>query len=292
MKLLHPARLGRMFGLAVALGATGAHAQNVITRQIDSEPVETTVTQTPAGTVITRRPLAPTPIAPATDTLTVAPAPAYDIDAVRVRPYATAPYPAYPTVTATTTRVDETTGAAPARRPAPRAATRVIHHPGTDIHRDVHRSVGAPAVTRTVHHTTRRLAAAPLVLNPSQRQVVYRTIVQQQVIPPAGYPPFPPPAYPRAVVIPPAATTGYAVTTPAGDIDEVDDVYAEQVPPAIAPARYVVGAQLPAAMVPVPLPAAAVVQVPSVRPYSYVTVDNRVLLVDPVTHTVVADITP
>jgi hypothetical protein len=34
------------------------------------------------------------------------------------------------------------------------------------------------------------------------------------------------------------------------------------------------------------------VQVPAVRPYSYTTVDGRVLLVDPVTNAVVADITP
>src|SRR5262249_61148386 len=122
-------------------------------------------------------------------------------------------------------------------------------------HRDVHRSVGAQAATRTVHHTARRLAAAPLVLNPTQRQVVYRTIVQQQVIPPAGYPPFPPPAYPRAAVIPPAATTGYAVTTPAGGIDEGGDVYAQQGPPAIAPPRHRGGAPLPAPVVPAPLPA-------------------------------------
>ena len=64
MRVLRCAALG----CAVALTAASAHAQNVITRQVDNEPVETTVTQTPTGTVITRRPIAPAaiPAAPAT----------------------------------------------------------------------------------------------------------------------------------------------------------------------------------------------------------------------------------
>jgi hypothetical protein len=41
-----------------------------------------------------------------------------------------------------------------------------------------------------------------------------------------------------------------------------------------------------------PLPPTAAVRVPAVQPYSYATVDGRVLLVDPVTNAVVADITP
>ena len=56
MRFLHSATLG----IAVALGAADAHAQSVISRQIDNEPVETTVTQTPSGTVVTRRPLSAT----------------------------------------------------------------------------------------------------------------------------------------------------------------------------------------------------------------------------------------
>ena len=59
MRVLRPATLG----VALALGASGAHAQSAITRQITTEPVETTVVQGPEGTVITRRPLA-APAAP------------------------------------------------------------------------------------------------------------------------------------------------------------------------------------------------------------------------------------
>ena len=48
MKLVHSAT----FGVALALGAASAHAQGVVTRQIDNEPVETTVTRTPTETVV------------------------------------------------------------------------------------------------------------------------------------------------------------------------------------------------------------------------------------------------
>src|SRR5689334_25403787 len=98
MRVLRSAALG----CAVALTAASAHAQNVITRQIDNEPVETTVTQTPTGTVITRRPIAPAavPAAPAYGTLAA-------------RPYAV-PAPAYPRpAAAATTEFDETVGVAP-----------------------------------------------------------------------------------------------------------------------------------------------------------------------------------
>ena len=57
-------------------------------------------------------------------------------------------------------------------------------------------------------------------------------------------------------------------------------------------ARYAVGSVLPASVVVAPLPATAAVRVPAVQPYRYATVDGRVLLVDPVTNAVVADITP
>ena len=254
MRFLHSATLG----IAVALGAADAHAQSVISRQIDNEPVETTVTQTPSGTVVTRRPLSAT--APIVESL----------DVPRAAPRTTV----------------ETVGVAPRE-------TRTVHHAHTATR--AHR-----ATTRTVARTVRRQVAAarPLVLDPVQRRVIYRTIVQQQIVPqvvqpvaplpPAGYPPYPQPAY-RGVVVPPEATTGYAVSVPT---DDVDDVTAEETAPTTYPVVYPVGAQLPAGLVATPLPATAMVRVPAARPYSYVTVDNRVLLVDPATNTVVADITP
>jgi hypothetical protein len=214
-------------GVAFLLAAGGAHAQSITTRQIDTDLVETTVTRTPTGTVITRRPLAP-----AVNGVAAVPAPE--------------------------TYVDETVGAAP----APRTTTR---------HATTRRTV-------TVRTTTRRAAAAPLVLAPAQRRIIYRTLVQEEVVPAVpsvpGYPPFPAPAAPGA---------GYVVATPADTVDE--KVYA-------APVTYRVGTVLPASVAVEPLPARAAIEVPAARPYSYATVDGRVLLVDPATDTVVADITP
>lgn len=255
-------------GFALALGAVGAHsqshAQTVISRQIDNGLVETTVTQTPSGTVITRRPLAAAP--------------------------------------ASTTVVDETAGAAPTTRTTTRQVARQVRH---EVRRDVVRHARRATAERTVTHTvrtTRRVAARPLELAPAQRQVIYRTLVQEQVVVPRvvsqtvpvvpGYPPFPAPAYPaRTVVVAPNATTGYGVPTPVETVD--DDLYAAEAAPApVYAAPYAVGSVLPASVAVTPLPASATVAVPSVRPYSYATLDGRVLLVDPVTNSVVAGITP
>jgi hypothetical protein len=282
MKVLRSAA----FGCALALGAAGVHAQSVTTRQIDNEPVETTVTRTPTGTVITRRPIAPAPV-PAT--------PAYDYGAVAPQPYVAPVAPA---------EVEETVGVAPnevrsvtVHRPA---EARVSERTATPTTHRARETTGS--ATRTVRRETRRVVARPLALTPTQRNVVYRTVVQQQVVPaapvpPPGYPPYPAPAYqPRAVVVAPSATTGYGWTAPA--TTDVDEDYVETAPAAVAPypryttARYAVGSVLPASVVVAPLPATAAARVPAVQRYSYATVGGRVLLVDAATNTVVADITP
>ena len=279
-------------GVALAMGGASAHAQNVISRQVTEEPVETIVTQTPTGTVITRRPLgapavapalAPLPAwTPAAPAVAVEPAIVPARETVQVRRYETdRSAPAAPATRAT--YAGETVGAAPAERTvttrrfssAPRAAstTRVV------------RTEGARRMTRAVQRTTtvRRVAAGPLVLDPGQRRIVYRTIVQQQVVPAA-------PLYPAGPAVIPA-TTGYGYAIPP-DVDD-DDVYVErEVAPPLYPVRYTVGSQLPAGIMLAPLPAATALRVPSIRPYSYARIGGRILLVDPVTYTVVADITP
>jgi len=139
------------------------------------------------------------------------------------------------------------------------------------------------------------------VLAPAQRQVIYRTVVQRQVVPSVAttypayptYPTYPTyPAYrPSTVVVPATTGTGYAVTAPA------DDVYYDEAPPlyrsaAVAPVVYPVGARLPASVVLSPMSDELALRVPAVRSYRTVYINNRVLLVDPVTYTVVADVTP
>src|SRR4051812_29266618 len=61
---LIPTLAASSLAVGVALAASGASAQSVITRSITTEPVETVVTQTPGGTVVTRRPVE-APVAPA-----------------------------------------------------------------------------------------------------------------------------------------------------------------------------------------------------------------------------------
>jgi len=273
MRVLRPATLG----VALALGASGAHAQSAITRQITTEPVETTVVQGPEGTVITRRPLA---------------APAAPLAAPAVRDVVRVGTDAYM----------ENVGVAPVTTRSMRSVTRTER-----VRRATRETVGAAitphhvAHTRSVTHTVRRVGVgAPLVLAAAQRRVIYRTIVQQQVIPPVaasvvpvpppGYPPYPAPAYSERTVVAAPATTGYGAAAYPADYD--DDGYAEAVPPARVPVRYVVGSRLPSNVVLAPMPAGATVAVPAARPYSYAVLDNRVLLVDPASYTVVADITP
>src|SRR5262245_7255216 len=50
-------------GLALALATSAASAQTVVSQSITAEPVETTATQTPTGTIVTRRPLGEQPAA-------------------------------------------------------------------------------------------------------------------------------------------------------------------------------------------------------------------------------------
>jgi hypothetical protein len=265
-------------GVALAMGGASAHAQNVISRQVVEEPVETIVTQTPGGTVITRRPLA-APVAPALGAVAVE----RGVGPLPLRPYEEAYPPAPPA-----TYVDETVGTAPAVRTVTTRRLSATHTTARVVRasRPIAETAGTVRrTTRSVQRTTavRRVAGAPLVLDPAQRRIVYQTIVQEQVAPAA-------PVYPaRPVVIPSTAGTGYPVPLDEAD----DDVYVEQdAVPSAFPTRYAVGAQLPAGVVLMPLPATTALRVPAIRPYSYVTFGDRVLLVDPATHTVVADITP
>ena len=287
------------FGLLVA--AVPASAQ-VVTREITQQPVETTVTRYPDQTVITRRPL------PAVGTIGVEPgvAPAYN-------PYSGA-FPAAPAVTETIgapmaapaesidgTRVRAVTvrreAAAPALRSTAVRTARTKTVRQTTATRPARTAHRAPATMRPAARTsirtatTRRVSLRPLILSAPQRRVIYQNILQQQVVAapvvPAAteellaYPPVP-------TVIQPGAVTGYAVPYPAQALPAYP-------PSAYASAPYpvatTVGTALPASVRLSPMPPTVVMQVPQARRYSYAVVNNRVLLVDPVTGTIVADVT-
>src|SRR4029077_9372224 len=151
-------------GLALALASTAATAQTVVSRSITAEPVETTVTETPTGMIVTRRPLAQQP----------APLVAPQLAAQAfVQP--TAPAPALVetvpnTVNAITTR--EVVQRAEAERAAPAMTTRQVSAERPARHasarQPVHKSTRTTRPTRTSRaRTTHVAAAAPrLVLGP------------------------------------------------------------------------------------------------------------------------------
>lgn len=95
-----------------------------------------------------------------------------------------------------------------------------------------------PAQTRTVVTTQQ-----PLMLSPTQRQIIYRNIARER------------------------ATTGAA-----GIVD------------------YRVGTRIPGSVTLYEVPQAVAVEVPAVKQYRYMMVNDRIVLVDPATSEVVAEV--
>ncbi len=102
-----------------------------------------------------------------------------------------------------------------------------------------------PVETRTVVTDE-----GPLVLSPSQRTTVYRTITRERVAP--------------------GATVGVATSRPT--------------------VEYRVGMRVPESVELYAVPDTVVTEVPNLRPYKYMTVNNRVWLVDPNTSQIVAEV--
>jgi len=131
----------------------------------------------------------------------------------------------------------------------------------------------------------------PLQLTPAQRTTIYRTIIPQG----RGRAPI---VRERIVTEPVVPTVRERIVT--RPIDDYaydygpDYAYA---PRRVAPAdpyydnAYVVGSRVPQTVRLEPLPPALVAEVPAVRPYRYMRYFDRVLLIDPVTSVVVADVT-
>ncbi len=119
--------------------------------------------------------------------------------------------------------------------------------------------------TRTV------VATQPLALTPAQRTTVYRTIIPQG----RGRGPIVRERIVTEPVLPAPVVRERVVTTaPAADY-----------------AYYNVGSRVTDAYALAPLPRATVAAVPAVRSYRYMVINNRLLLVDPATGIVVADLT-
>jgi hypothetical protein len=272
-------------GLVLALASSAANAQAVISRSITAEPVETTVAQTPTGTIVTRRPLGEQP-------------------AALVAPQVGAPAFAQPTVPAatfvdtepeavdvfTTRQVVRRAEAERDTRPmvtrqvsAPRAtkrtqtrrvSTTVRQPPAVQRTARVVRDTPPVRETRQIHETRQVALTRPaqrVVLDPRERQVVYRTIVEREVVPR------------QQVIVAPSVTPVPAYVAP-------------RVPPVVAADEIVatgpitVGTVLPQNVPLYALPQNVALTVPTTRPYSYAWLGGRAYLVDGASGVVVADL--
>ena len=145
-----------------------------------------------------------------------------------------------------------------------------------------------------VREPERVIVRQPVPLTQAQRTIIYRTIVPQS----RGRRPI---VHERIVTEPiaPAPVVRERVVAPLDAYAYGDDY--DGAPPArrwvvepdaYSANAYAVGTRVPPRTQVVPLPPAVVAQVPAVRSYSYVRVAGRVLLIDPDTGVVVADVTP
>jgi Protein of unknown function (DUF1236) len=271
--------------VALALATSAASAQAVISRSVTAEPVETTVTQTPTGTIVTRRPLGEQPAA------LVAPQVAAPAFAQPTVPAATFVNTAPESVDVFTTR--QVVRRAEAERDARPMVTRQVSAPRARAAQRAHtrrvsttvrQSPAAPQATRVVRETrpvreTRQVAltqpAPRLVLEPREREIVYRTIVEREVIPRQ-----------QVIVAPSVATAptyigiGPRVVAPVAAAAE-----------AVVAAPIAVGTVLPANVPLYAMPQNVALSVPATRPYSYAWLGGRAYLVEPISGTVVADLT-
>jgi hypothetical protein len=142
----------------------------------------------------------------------------------------------------------------------------------------VHERRAAPPPRTTTRVATRpqrapvyaMATAEPLSLNRAERDVVYRQIVDQRTVP----------MQQRGILAPIGSM--FPTVSPAPTV-----TYAE---PAMR-TSYIVGTRLPSDIPLIELPNSAIEQVPVIATYAYATVDGRVLLVDPSSGMIVADIT-
>lgn len=161
-----------------------------------------------------------------------------------------------------------------------------------------------------------RAVVAPVPLTQAQRTTIYRTIIPQG----RGRQPIvrerivtetmPAPVVRERVVT--GALDAYAYGNAYaysdayayGDTRAYRDVYAYDPPPryqrryVVEPdaysanaSAYYVGARVPVETRLAPLPPALIAEVPTIRSYRYMTIGSRVLLVDPDTGVIVADVT-
>jgi hypothetical protein len=294
----------RYFGsaaVALVLVAGPASAQTLIERQITTEPVETIIERGPTGTVITRRPL---------DT-------GVPGAATRLPSEMFVAEPAEPPVA-----LRETTGvsagavepsAAPRVTPR-RTSTAATPRPARTASKPVARKTTAQRASIAQRTPVRPAPVATIsapLLTAAQRSRIYQLVVRERVVPrtfitervvtPGPIPIITPPVVRERVVeqvvVDPEAdplATERVVTAPrvreTFGAAPIVPVPAARVATTQAAVDLAVGSRVPATVPIYALPETVVRQVPAARPYRYVVIDDRVLLVDPVSNVVVADL--
>ena len=111
------------------------------------------------------------------------------------------------------------------------------------------------------------VSAPPLALTPAQRTTIYRTIIPQ--------------GRGRGPIVRERIVTESVAPAP---------VARERIAPAASAYAYAVGSRVADASALAPMPRAVAATVPAVRPYRYMVINNRLLLVDPATGIVVAEV--
>jgi hypothetical protein len=256
--------------LAVALASTGAAAQGVVSRSISAEPVETTVTQTPDGTIVTRRPVEGRVVAPSVVQQPIA----------RTAPAIVESDP--DSIDSITTR--EVVERAEATRAMRAASAQRMTKRQVSARRTPERQVTTPQrqvirkVTRSSTTTTRQR----LALNPRERHVVYQTIVERQVLPRQEVVVAPPPVVGPALIEREVALPTYRPPIVAAD---------EEVAVRPAAAVYAVGSVLPPNVPLYAMPQNVALSVPATQTYSYAYLGGHAYLVDPASGIIVADVT-
>jgi hypothetical protein len=240
-----------LLALGAALAPTGASAQSVVTRSIATEPVETTVTQTPTGTIVTRRPVASVPLAGA--------------------PVVTAPIVTAPVVGTTLVETDTVDAIAARRAQGPTLRELVTQDVAARPQRSVKTQTTRAKQTRTTTRTRSVRPAPRISLSPSERQIVYQTIVEREVRPQV--------VPQQQIVVAPPVVQPVPAVRPA-PIVVPDEVVVQQPAPV-----YTVGSVLPESTPLYAMPQNVALRVPATQSYGYA------YLVDAPTGTIVADVT-
>jgi len=251
------------------------------------------ITQGPDGTAVIRRPLGPAPVVSA-------PAPTYYDSYARPAPVVSAPASTYyepyarPAAPIYGASRDVVETADTVEQPAPATTVRreVVRPRATTATRKVQRARAPAAGTtssrtvRTAERATTRPAPAPasreVTLSPQQRRIIYRTIVRERAAPPVVA---------REVIAPPEALTADGSAYRPGAYYEpvVSTAPAIAPSPVAEPVSYI-GRVLPRSVMFYNVPQSVVSNVPATRGYRYAYVDDRVLLVDPVTRMVIEEL--